>query len=126
MHFHPNEMYLYYDPTTTTGKQVRAYARTINDHVNDFDINHVSITETMWEELIEMLNLAPKELLDKSKEEYQEKIRGNSFDKDGWLHVLKCNPHLIKAPIAIYRDKAIMCTNPNDIYKLDRPRSVQS
>lgn len=119
MHFHPNEMYLYYDPSTSTGKQVRAYASSINTHVNDFDITRVKLTSTHWEELLEKLALEPKQLLDKSNPEYQEKIRGKEFDRDGWVHVLHRNQHLVKAPIAVYQDRAILCCNATDILRLD-------
>ena len=119
MHFHPNELYLLYDPSTSVGKQVRAYASSICQHVNDFDIRKVHITKTLWEELVEMLDMPPKKLLDKSNPEYQEKIRGNTFSEDGWLKVLQNNPHLIKAPIAVYRNHALLCEQATDLYKLD-------
>ncbi len=118
MHFHPNEMYLYYDPSTTQGKKVRAYAQSVNEHINDFDLNKVKITGTIWLELLDLLQMTPRDLMDESDPEYQDEIHGDSLDQEGWLHVLQQNPQFIKAPIAIYRDKAKLCVNPTDVLEL--------
>lgn len=65
-----------------------------------------------------MLNMRPKDLLNKSDKKYQEMIAGHDFDDDNWLEILRENPCMIKAPIAILDKKAVLCINPKDIYKL--------
>lgn len=119
MQFHPNELFIYYNPATNTGKQCRAYAKSISNNINDVDCNKIKLTTTLWKEILNMLGLRPKDLLDRSNPEYQEKIAGNSYTMTGWLDILVNNPHLIKAPIAIYRNKAVLCLKPTDILKLD-------
>lgn len=49
MHFHSNEMCLYYDPSTRTGKKIRSYVTSFTKHINDFDLNKAQITTTIWE-----------------------------------------------------------------------------
>lgn len=122
MNFHPNELFIYYDPTTNTGKQCHAYAKSISNNVNTVDCQKIRLTTTLWKEIINMLGLRPKDLLDRSNPEYQEKIAGNTFTMTGWLEVLVKNPHLLKAPIAIYNNKAVLCQKPTDILKLDFDR----
>ncbi len=65
-----------------------------------------------------MLNLRPKDVLNKSNKKYQEMLAGHDFDEDSWLEILSENPCMIKAPIAILNNKAVLCINPKDIYKL--------
>jgi arsenate reductase len=125
MQFHPNELYLYYDPGTSSGKMVRAYSRSVNNNINDFNIHRVRLTTTIWKDILNILELRPKDLLDKSHPEYQEKIRGNKFTMTGWLDVLVKNPHLIKAPIAIHQGRAVLCIKPTDVLKLERNRSIR-
>ena len=119
MQFHPNELFIYYNPESNTGKQCRAYAKSISNNVNDVNCTRIRLTTTLWKEIIDMLGLRPKDLLDRSKTEYQEKIAGRNLTMTGWLEVLIKNPELLKAPIAIYNSKAVLCQKPTDILKLD-------
>ena len=126
MKFHPNELFIYYDPSTNTGKQCRAYAKSISSNINDVDCNKIKLTTTLWKDILNQLGLRPKDLLDRSNPEYQKKIAGNTFTMSGWLEILVNNPHLIKAPIAIYNEKAVLCLKPTDILKLDLSRRSSS
>lgn len=125
MQFHPNELFLLYNPQTSTGKQTKAMAKSINNHINEVDATKVRLGPTYWKEVINLLGLTPKNLLDKSHPEYQAKVRGNAYTMNGWLDVLIHNPQLLKAPIAIYHGKAILCQKPTDVLRLeDAPRSA--
>ena len=119
MQFHQNELFIYFDPNSSTGKKTRAYASSISKNVNALDSNKIKLTATLWKEIVNMLKLRPKDLMNRSHREYQEKIRGNTFTMTGWLEILAKNPQLLKAPIAIYHNKAIMCERPTDILSLD-------
>lgn len=126
MKFHPNELFIYLNPQTGTGKQCKAYAKSISNNVNEVDCNKVKLTTTLWKDLINMLGLRPKDLLDRSHHEYQEKIAGNTFTMTGWLEILVNNPHLIKAPIVVYNNKAILCNKPTDILQLNLSKKESS
>lgn len=120
MQFHPNELLLICgDPGSNTCKQTRAYAKSLSSNVNEVNLNNSKLTTTLWKEILNMLGLRPKDLLDRSNPEYQAKVRGNTFTMTGWLDVLANNPHLLKAPIAVYHHRAVLCQNPTDILKLD-------
>ncbi|MEO1051839.1 MAG: ArsC/Spx/MgsR family protein [Bacteroidota bacterium] len=119
MQFHQNELFLYYDPETTRGKQTRAYACSVCGHLNDVNYQKTKLTTTLWKELVNMLGRKPKDLLDKSNPKYQQKVAGNTFTMTGWLEVLANNPDMLKAPIAIYNKKAVFCEKPSDILRLD-------
>jgi len=118
--YHPNELLLIYNNVNTNSdKQTRAYAKSVSGHVNEIDINNTKLTTTLWKEILNELNLRPKDLLDKSNPQYQEKVRGNTFTMNGWLEVLNNNPQFLKAPIAMYNKRAVLCIKPTDILKLD-------
>jgi len=119
MQFHPNELFLLYNPSSQTGKQTRAIALSISSHLNEVNAMQEKLGPTYWKEVLNMLGMTPKDLMDKSHPDYQAKVRGNTYTMDGWLNVLMHNPQLLKAPIAIYNGKALLCRNPTDVLKLE-------
>jgi arsenate reductase (glutaredoxin) len=118
MQFHRNEIFLLFNPATSIGKQTKALAKTINNHVNELDVLHQKLGPTYWKEVVTMTGLEPKELMDRAHPDYQEKVAGNNFTMNGFLDVLIHYPHLLKGPIAIYNGKAVLCQTPTDIFKL--------
>jgi len=119
MQFHPNELFLLYNPQTSTGKQTKAIALTINSHINEVDAIHEKLGPTYWKEVVTLLGLNPEELFDQSNPEYKAKVGDDIYTMNGWLDVLIHYPQLLKAPIAIFNGKAVLCKTPTDIFKLN-------
>jgi arsenate reductase-like glutaredoxin family protein len=71
-----------------------------------------------------MLGNDPKKLLDKSNRLYQEKVSGNAFTMHGWMNILLNSPELLRGPIAITLGKALLCEQPNDIFKLGKTTNI--
>lgn len=115
---HPNEMWLFLDCESGTHKKTRAFAKSITKHINEFNFQHNKLSKLRWLEILNMLNLRPKDLLNKAHKKYQAELAGHDFDNDSWLEILRNNPCLIKGPIAIMNGKAVLCSNPKDIYQL--------
>ncbi len=118
MQFHPNELFLLYNPQSSRGKQTKAMAKDICSNINEIDALHEKLIPTYWKEVVTMLGISPAELLDKSHPDYASKVGENTYTMEGWLEVLARNPQLLKAPIAIYNKRAIFCETPTDIMKL--------
>lgn len=119
MKSHPNELFFYYNPSHSMDKQMRAYAQSIAKHINEINIEKEKITLTGWRSILDKLMLRPKDLLNKAHPDYQTKIAGKNWDDESWLVILTKYPHLIKAPIAIKKEKAVLCTTPNRILELN-------
>lgn len=116
---HPRDLLIYYDPKTEVGKKTIAYAHSMTKHVNAVEYHKTAFTATMWSELVSMLGLRPKDLLNRSHPKYQELIQGNNFGDEDWLEVLKHNPDLLIAPIAIRAGRAVLCKTPSEVLKLE-------
>lgn len=126
MQFHRNELFLLFNPDTSKGKQTRAIARTICSHINEMDVIHERFGPTYWKEIVSMLGVEPKEILDRSQPDYQQKVAGRTLTMNGWLDVIMHYPHLLSAPVAIYNGKAVLCHTPTDLFKLGlNPKNVQ-
>ena len=119
MKMHPNELFFYYNPSHSVDKQVRAFAHAISNHVNEINIDKERITTTGWRSILDLLKLRPKDLLNRAHSDYQNHIAGKNWDDESWLQILVKYPHLLKAPIAIKRNKAVLCTTPNAILQLN-------
>ncbi|MCW5899841.1 MAG: hypothetical protein KIT10_11290 [Flavobacteriales bacterium] len=103
------ELTLVYDSTTTEGRKALAYAYSMAPKVNKQDVSEVKLSTTFIRQVLKQLNLRPKDLLNRAHPYYQENLRGRDLDAEGWLQVLTHNPALLKAPIALQGDKAVVC-----------------
>lgn len=118
MKLHPDEMLFYYDESCTKCKKTKAFAYSITGHVNEKTFQKDALTATQWRDLLDLLKLRPKDLLNKAHPDYQKYIAGHSFDDEGWLNILCKRPYLLKGPIAVKNNKAVFCKTPHDIFKL--------
>ena len=118
MRTHPREILLYYNPESSEDKKTLAYAKSMSKHVRSYAHSQNPSTPTAWKVILRSLDLHPKKLFNKAHPEYQAKLRGKEYDHEGWLRVLQKNPHLLRSPIAIKGNKAILVETPTDIYKL--------
>lgn len=113
------EILIYYNPESSRDRKTVAYALSLSKYVKAYSFQQSPCkSNTDWCRILAKLNIHPKELLDKSHPYYQANIRGHEFDEEGWFNILRTNPELIKAPIAMRGEKVVLCLNPKDIYRL--------
>ena len=112
------EIQIYYNPENSADRKCVAHAQSMAAHVKTYAFNQSPSTPTSWRHILKNLDVHPKDLLDKSHPFYQEHIRGREYNMNGWLDIVARNPFLLKAPIAMRGERAIMCSQPTDIYRL--------
>jgi len=113
-----HEIQLYVKPNCTKSKKALAYAKSHSNNVRTIALDKTQSTGTIWQSILSKLDKSPKQLLDKSKPYYQENIKGRDFDKRDWTYLLMNNPELVRSPIAIKGNRAMILDNPTDIYKI--------
>src|SRR5690606_17510096 len=118
MKTHNRVILIYYNPESRSDRQTVAYAQSIVSHVRAYAFGKTPSSSTGGQMILKAIDLHPKELLNKAHPYYQQHIRGREFDEESWINILLYNPDIIKAPIAIRGNQAILCTNPIDIYRL--------
>ncbi|MBI5917630.1 MAG: glutaredoxin [Bacteroidetes bacterium] len=124
MRTHQREILIYYNPDSSSDRRTVAHAQSIAPYIRTYSFDKAPSTATSWQQILESLALHPKELMNKSHPYYQKNIRGREFNDQDWLNVIMYNPTLLKAPIAIRGDKAVLCSNATDIYKLTSGEAV--
>lgn len=113
-----DEIQLYLLKDCSKSKKALAYANTMSNKVNAIEIDKTTSTGTVWHSILTKLNKTPKELLDKSKPYYQANIKGRDFEERDWTSLLMNNPDLVRSPIAIRGNRALILDNPTDIFKI--------
>lgn len=118
MKTHSREILIYYNSESSTDRKILAYAQSTGQVIKSYCHTKAPSTRTSWQTILTSLDLHPKQLMNKAHPYYQANIRGKEFDEEGWLSVIKKNPQLIKAPIAMKGKRAVLCHTPSDIYRL--------
>lgn len=113
-----NEVKILHNPQSSPAKKTIAHARSTGSKVQTYEYGKSRSTTTIWQQILKNLDIHPKDLLNKAHPYYQANIKGKEFDTHGWLNILQNNPELIKHPIAMKGNKAIVCATPTDVYKL--------
>ena len=113
-----HELLLIADNQSYSGKQAYAFAKSLTNAVIWQNPSQINFSSTYLKFLLSRLKLTPKELLNKADPSSQTQIRGRDLSDEDWLNVLKNNMHLLKAPIALYKNKAVLCNPPSLIYSL--------
>ena len=112
------ELTLVYDSTSDAGRKALAYAHSLAPKVNKQDVSEVKLSTTFVRQVLKQLNMRPKDLLNRAHPYYQEHLKGRDFNSEGWLDVVAHNPVLLKSPIALHGDKAVLCEPASLIYTL--------
>ncbi len=119
-----NSITLFLDPSSSVAKKTRATALGLTDYVHEIDLRTEKMTPTRWRQILDALGMPPKQILNKAHPRYQRYIRGRTFSDQDWLFILVNHPEMLRAPIALQGKKAVLCENPNDIYKIVRRVAV--
>ncbi len=109
---------IYYNPNSLNQRKAIALAESISPHVQSFEFSKAPINLSSWEQILQMLNLSPVELLDETDAYFENQLKGHDFMLEDWIKIIQHHPDLLKGAIAIKGDRAIFCTSPADIYKL--------
>lgn len=114
------EIVIYYNPELSAHRQTIAYARSEAPYVEAFAFDHADLNATRWEEILTALGLHPSEILNEEHPFFIENLEGRDFDEVSWIKIIMNNPELVKAPIAVRGQRAILCLNPKDVYRLHK------
>lgn len=124
MYYKENEITLLYDKQRELDRKTLATAHVVSRKINRQDIRTVRVSETLFYMLVDKLGGDPKSMIDKSQPFYQKELRGKELSNYGWYTMIMHHPELLKAPIAMYRGRAIVCNSSNDVLKLNSKHGI--
>ncbi len=110
---------IYYNPEMLSHRQTVAYAQSMASFVEAYSFENANLNMTHWEEILEMLDVTdPRLVMNEADPYYQEELNDRDFDRMSWLTILTHKPNLVKSPIAIRGDHAILCCTPKAVLDL--------
>lgn len=118
MYLNKRELTLLYNSSRELDRKTLAMAHTLGVKINRQDLNSARVSETLFMMFLNKLQIEPKHLMDRSNVYYQTELRGRDYTSSECYEIILRNPILLRAPLAMYRDKAIMCTSPNDMLRI--------
>lgn len=118
MYYRKNELTIMYNKERSLDRKALAMAHTLGVPINKQEVTTVRMSESLFIQFLENLGIGAKALIDKSNPYYQSELRGKEFNSSEWYEIIRHRPRLLKAPLAMYRGRAIFCQSPNDMLKL--------
>lgn len=118
MYFDKRELTLLYNSHRELDLKTLAMAHTLGVKINRQDLTSVRISETLFMLFLDKLEMEPCEIVDKSNPYYQSELRGKGYSSPEWYEIILHKPELLRAPLAMYLDKAMICTSPNDMLRM--------
>jgi arsenate reductase-like glutaredoxin family protein len=124
--FLAHDLYLIFNPETELGRKTRALAPTISGIVHEIDVKSKWVTPFRWKEIINLLHAqSAKELVNPAHPDYAKILGSKDFSERDLLEILYQNPQLIKGPIGVLENHAVMCENAADILNLEHTPAAE-
>lgn len=114
------EILIFYNAESGKDRKTIAHVRSIVPYAIIHSFETVLSQGTGKEPLIRVLHLHADELLNKVFLPGHELDPALNSGEEDLIRALASNPGLLKAPIAIRGDRAVICASPTDIYKLSK------
>jgi len=119
MEWNPKEVVIIYNFNERGNREALAYAKQIAQNVNEVDISKTPLSERQMAQLLDTLGVGVEDIIDRRSDIYKEKYQDVKMEEADWLGVIKRNPELMRTPIGLLGDRAVICESPGDILKLD-------
>ena len=114
----PRQITLYCSSKSVRAKQTLAYAIAEGLPVNEIDILKTPLTGTQIANLADRLGIEIKDLVNQNHPAYERKFEHTDLSDRDWMKMIQHNPDILKQPIALRGDIAIMVETPTDIIKI--------
>ena len=118
MYYNKNELTLLYNKNKSLDRKALAMAHTLGVRINMQELSTVRLSESLFIKFLDQLGVDAKGIVNKSIPYYQKELRGKEFNSSEWYEIIRHMPSLLKSPLAMYKDKAIICQSPNDMLRL--------
>jgi arsenate reductase len=109
---------LFYNSDSTRGKKALALAKSSGLPIREIDILETPLTGVQILEIADMLQLKVADLVNREHPVFSNRFGDNDFNEANLLTMIEHNPDILKQPIAIKGDKAILVEAPTDILQL--------
>ena len=115
-----NEILFIYNSQKLSDRQALGYISCLPKwKIKEVDLDKERLTELQINQLADMLNYTPKEIVDKSSALYKTMYAGANLSVNDTIKAMSQNQELIKTPIAIFHNQAKRLGSPYQVVKWD-------
>ncbi len=108
---------LFYNINSIRAKKTLAFARAKGFPIQEINLLKVKLTGTQIAEIADKLNLDIKDLINQEHPAYSSLYKPHDLDENDWIKMIRHHPEILKQPIALRGDRAILVETPTDIIK---------
>lgn len=119
LEFNEREIVIFYNSARKKGRNTLAIAKSMTNHVREWDILHDPPTPLQLRRIMELLNTDVEGLIERDSAVFHEKYEDVILTEDEWLDVLHHNPDMIQEPIAFMGKRGIIIETPSNVLNLD-------
>mgnify|MGYP006271217367 CR=1 FL=1 len=117
MNFNERTLILIYNFEDRGGREALAYAKSINDNIEEYDISKTRLTARHLAEIIKRLDVSATDLVNPKSDHYY-KVEGKDFEEMDLLALLAEDHSLLKTPIVVMNNRGVICNIPSDVLRL--------
>ena len=120
INFAENElsMKIYHNPRCRKSRETLQIISDAGKDVQIIEYLKDTPSESKLKEIIELLGIAPEQLLRKNEAIYKEKFKGKNLTDDQWIKAMVQYPKLIERPIVVDGNKAVLGRPPENVKSL--------
>lgn len=112
-----NQMSYIYSSESHLGKQVLGYVQGLKKKVEIIDISKDDLSDTIWVELRDNLDLPFDEIFTTENEDLSDYGDRQNFSKTDWVKIINKRPELLRKPIAVHGDNVMLIAHRSEILK---------
>ena len=111
-------MKIYHNPRCSKSRKTLQLIQDVNKDVEIVEYLNVPPTRADLKSVLDLLGIAPKQLLQKNEALFKEKFKGKSFTDEEWIDIMIDHPKLIERPIVVEGERAILGRPPENVLSL--------
>ena len=112
-----NQLIYIYTEESIIGNKILTYVKSSKKATRIINISKEKITNTVWAEILELLNKKFQDLLSFDHPSATKFKGSTNYTFDDWLKIIEHNPSLLQKPIVIVEEKAEILSSHSDFYK---------
>ncbi len=102
---------VYHNPRCRKSRAGLEWVKTQTSDIEIVDYIGNGISPTVLKKLTQQLNLKITDLIRTQEDIYKKQLKGKNFSDEEWLQIISENPKLLKRPIVVKGNKAVIGEN---------------
>ncbi|HBG70984.1 MAG: hypothetical protein A2W93_03220 [Bacteroidetes bacterium GWF2_43_63] len=109
---------VYHNPRCRKSRAGLDLVKTKTNEIEIIDYLNTGISATGIKKLSQQLNISVKDMIRTQEDFYKKELKGKNFSEAEWLQIISENLKLLKRPIVVKGNKAVIVESADDLERL--------